>query len=161
MRSGGLIFWLSLLLAPVELAAESRSRTILYLDRSDLRESRLRPGSELRFRGFSFWEAYHLQSIPIAVVLLIQATSISILLHERKERNDAEKEARSRMLLSISDSGLVIPTEKLADVFDPFFTTKRQRLGHGPFHSRHHCSGSQAEDLGGELAGSWRRISGS
>jgi signal transduction histidine kinase len=101
MRSGGLIFLLLLLLAPVELAAaESRPRSILVVDQSDLRavsESQLPPESEIRFRPPSFWEAYHLQSIAIAAALLIQAVLISVLLHERKRRSDAEKEARSRM----------------------------------------------------------------
>src|SRR6202008_4111724 len=45
----------------------------------------------------TFWETYRWQSIAIAAVILIQAALISILLHEHKKRNDAEKEARGRM----------------------------------------------------------------
>ena len=60
-------------------------------------ESNLPPGSEIRFREPSFWETYRWQSIGIAAVILLQAALISILLHERKKRNDAEKEARGRM----------------------------------------------------------------
>src|SRR5262249_5543633 len=48
-----------------------------------IRESDLPPGSEVRFRDPTFWEAYRWQSITIAAVLLIQAALISVLLHER------------------------------------------------------------------------------
>jgi signal transduction histidine kinase len=67
------------------------------MQRWGVRESQLPPGSEIRFREPTFWESYRLQSIAIAAALLIQATLISILLHERKKRNNAEKEARTRM----------------------------------------------------------------
>jgi C4-dicarboxylate-specific signal transduction histidine kinase len=101
MRSGGLIFSLLLLLALVEFAAaESWPRPLYVIHQSDPRavgESQLPPESEIHFREPSFWETYRLQSITVAAALLIQAALISILLHERKKRNDAEKEARSRM----------------------------------------------------------------
>ena len=60
-------------------------------------ESNLPPGSEVLFREPSLWENYKWQSISVAAVLLIQAALISILLHERKRRNNAEMEARHRM----------------------------------------------------------------
>jgi signal transduction histidine kinase len=60
-------------------------------------ESDLPPGSEILFREPSLWENYKWQSISVAAVLLIQAALISILLNERKKRNDAELEARHRM----------------------------------------------------------------
>jgi signal transduction histidine kinase len=101
MRSGGLIFSLLFLLALVEFAAaESWPRPVFVIDQSNPRavtESQLPPESEIRFRDPSFWETYRLQSIAVAAALLIQAALISILLHERRKRNDAEKEARSRM----------------------------------------------------------------
>jgi signal transduction histidine kinase len=69
----------------------------LQMQRWGVRESELPPGSEIRFREPTFWEVYRLQSIAIAAALLIQAALISVLLHERKKRNNAENEARTRM----------------------------------------------------------------
>lgn len=60
-------------------------------------ESDLPLGSEIRFHEPTFWETYRLQSIAVAAVILFQAALISILLHERRKRNVAETEARSRM----------------------------------------------------------------
>jgi signal transduction histidine kinase len=65
--------------------------------RWDVSDSNLPPGSEIRFREPSLWENYKWQSISIAAVLLVQTALISILLHERRKRNDAELEARHRM----------------------------------------------------------------
>jgi signal transduction histidine kinase len=42
-----------------------------------------------------------------------------------------ETDGRSSVLISISDSGPGIATEKLNEVFDPFFTTKKQGMGIG------------------------------
>lgn len=67
------------------------------MQRWGVSESSLPPGSEIRFREPTFWEAYRWQSIGIAAVMLLQAALISILLHERKKRNLAEKEAQTRM----------------------------------------------------------------
>jgi signal transduction histidine kinase len=111
-----LIIWVVALLGPAELsAADSRLRSIqsdlgtpfyhpifstLRTEAGAVRgvgESSLPPGSEIGFREPIFWETYRWQSIGIAAVILIQAALISLLLHERRKRNDAEKEARSRM----------------------------------------------------------------
>jgi signal transduction histidine kinase len=67
------------------------------MQRWNVSETKLPPGSEIRFRDPTFWEAYRWQTIAVAALILIQAALISILLHERKMRGDAEKEARSRM----------------------------------------------------------------
>jgi signal transduction histidine kinase len=60
-------------------------------------ESNLPSGSEIRFREPGLWENYKWQSISVVAVFLIQTALISILLHERKRRSDAELEARHRM----------------------------------------------------------------
>jgi signal transduction histidine kinase len=60
-------------------------------------ESNLPPGSEILFREPTLWENYKWQSISVAAALLVQAALISILLHERRKRNEAELEARHRM----------------------------------------------------------------
>jgi signal transduction histidine kinase len=65
--------------------------------RWDVSESSLPPGSEIRFRKPGLWENYGWQSISVAAAFLIQTALISILLHERKKRSDAELEARHRM----------------------------------------------------------------
>jgi signal transduction histidine kinase len=60
-------------------------------------ESNLPPGSEIRLREPSLWEKYRWQTISVAAVLLIQTALISVLLHERQKRNNAELESRHRM----------------------------------------------------------------
>jgi signal transduction histidine kinase len=67
------------------------------MQRWSVSESNLPPGSEVRFREPGLLEYYRWQSISVVAALLIQAALISILLHERKKRNDAELEAHHRM----------------------------------------------------------------
>jgi signal transduction histidine kinase len=67
------------------------------MQRWGVKESDLPPGSEIRFREPSFWERYRWQSTSVVAVILVQAALISVLLHERRKRNDAEVEARHRM----------------------------------------------------------------
>jgi signal transduction histidine kinase len=68
------------------------------MQRWGVSESSLPPGSEIRFRDPTFWETYRWQSIAVAAVFLLQAALISVLLRERKKREDAEKETRSHMI---------------------------------------------------------------
>jgi len=68
------------------------------MQRWGVHESDLPQGSEIRFRDPPFWEAYRYQSMAVAAIILIEAVLISFLLHERKKRNNAELEARSRMV---------------------------------------------------------------
>src|SRR6201999_3411983 len=51
--------------------------------------------SEIRFRDPTFWERYRAATTIIGAVILLQAALISILLHERKKRSDAEREAKT------------------------------------------------------------------
>ena len=67
------------------------------MQRWGVSESDLPPGSEIRFREATFWELYSWHATAIAAIFLAQAGLISILLHERKKRNDAEAESRSRL----------------------------------------------------------------
>jgi signal transduction histidine kinase len=69
----------------------------LQMQRWGVKESDLPPGSEIRFREPSLWERYRWQSTSAVAVILVQAALISVLLHERRKRNDAEVEARHRM----------------------------------------------------------------
>jgi signal transduction histidine kinase/ABC-type uncharacterized transport system substrate-binding protein len=67
------------------------------MERWGVRESDLPPGSEIRFRDATFWDEYRWQTLAVIAVILIQAALISILLHERRRRSDAEFEAHQRL----------------------------------------------------------------
>jgi signal transduction histidine kinase/ABC-type uncharacterized transport system substrate-binding protein len=67
------------------------------MERWNVVESDLPPGSEIRFRDPSLWERYRWQVVAVIAVLLIQTALISILLHERKKRSSAEREAHQRL----------------------------------------------------------------
>jgi len=67
------------------------------MQRWNVREADLPPGSEIRSRERSVWERYRWQSLSVTGALLFQAALITILLHERKRRGEAELEARNRI----------------------------------------------------------------
>jgi signal transduction histidine kinase len=69
----------------------------LEMQRWGARESDLPPGSEIRFREPGVWEKYRWQILSVAAVLLMQTGLISILLHERHRRGNAERESRNRL----------------------------------------------------------------
>ena len=67
------------------------------LQRWNISESRLPPGSEIWFREPTAWQRYSWQIASIVAVLLIQAVLISILLQEHRRRRFAEVQSRQRM----------------------------------------------------------------
>ncbi|PJG55161.1 ATPase [Bradyrhizobium forestalis] len=67
------------------------------LQRWGIEESNLPQGSEILFREPGIWERYRWQMASIAAVILIQASLISGLLHERRRRRMAEVESRQRL----------------------------------------------------------------
>ena len=67
------------------------------MERWDVSESDLPSGSEIRFREPGIWNAYFWQAIALASAILAQAFLIAFLLYERKKRNNAEVQARSRL----------------------------------------------------------------
>ena len=67
------------------------------LQRWNISESRLPPGSEILFREPTVWERYSWQIASIVAVLLIQAGFISVLLKEHRRRRFAEVQSRQRM----------------------------------------------------------------
>jgi signal transduction histidine kinase len=67
------------------------------LQRWNISESRLPPGSEVLFREQTVWERYSWQIASIVAVLLIQAGLIMVLLREHHRRQFAEVQARQRM----------------------------------------------------------------
>jgi signal transduction histidine kinase len=69
----------------------------LQMQRWNVSEATLPPGSEIRFRDPGLWQEYRWQSAVAVTVLLMQAGLISILLRERRRRSDAEQDARRRL----------------------------------------------------------------
>jgi len=67
------------------------------MQRWGVSEANLLPGSEIRFREPSAWDKYFWQSIAGVTAILVQGLLIAFLLYERKKRNNAEGEARSRL----------------------------------------------------------------
>ena len=67
------------------------------LQRWNISESRLPPGSEVLFREQTLWEKYFWPIALITTALLLQAGLIAILLHERHRRQRAEVQSRQRM----------------------------------------------------------------
>ncbi len=66
------------------------------LQRWNISESRLPPGSEIHFRSPSMWEQYRSQVTAALAALLLQTGLISWLLLERSRRHFAQAEADSR-----------------------------------------------------------------
>ena len=67
------------------------------LQRWNISESRLPPGSEVLFREPTAWERYSWQIALVVAVILLQAGLISALLHEHRRRRFAEVQSRQRM----------------------------------------------------------------
>ena len=67
------------------------------LQRWNISESRLPPGSEILFREPTAWERYSWQIALTLAVLLVQAGLISVLLLEHRRRRLAEVQSRQRM----------------------------------------------------------------
>jgi signal transduction histidine kinase len=67
------------------------------LQRWNISESRLPPGSEVLFREPTAWERYTWQISATAAALLLQAVMIIGLFYEHRRRRNAEIEARQRM----------------------------------------------------------------
>jgi signal transduction histidine kinase len=67
------------------------------LQRWNISESRLPPGSEILFREPTVWERFRWQMIAICAVLLLQGFTIAGLLYEDRRRRLAEGEAKERM----------------------------------------------------------------
>jgi signal transduction histidine kinase len=60
-------------------------------------EDLLPPGSTVDFRSPPLWQAYRVQIVLIAAVILLQGVLISALLWQRRRRYRAESDARQRM----------------------------------------------------------------
>jgi signal transduction histidine kinase/ABC-type uncharacterized transport system substrate-binding protein len=67
------------------------------LQRWNISESRLPPGSEVLFREPTAWQRYSWQIALIFAVIIAQAGLISVMLRERRGRQLAEVQSRQRM----------------------------------------------------------------
>jgi signal transduction histidine kinase len=67
------------------------------LQRWNISESRLPPGSEVLFREPTAWQRYSWQGALTTAVILLQAGLISALLNARRRRHLAEVQSRQRM----------------------------------------------------------------
>jgi len=65
------------------------------LQRWNILQARLPPGSEIRFRQPSLWEEHRVAVTLTVGVLALQAALIATLLRERNGRRDAERQAQS------------------------------------------------------------------
>src|SRR5215471_17570452 len=75
------------------------------LQRFGISESRLPPGSEIRFRAPSMWEQYHWYIIGALAVIAVQALLIAGLLLQHARRRRAEAELRkSQEFMDLSTS---------------------------------------------------------
>jgi signal transduction histidine kinase len=68
------------------------------LQRWNISENRLPPGSEILFRELTVWQRYSWQIALIIAVILLQAGLIAALLREQRRRQLAEVQARQRMV---------------------------------------------------------------
>jgi PAS domain S-box-containing protein len=85
------------------------------LQRFGVSESLIPPGSRLRYRTLTLWEAHHQIVIVIVAALLIQTGLIAALLVQR--RRNRESEQRFRSLLDSAPDGVFVQTrERIAYV---------------------------------------------
>lgn len=67
------------------------------LQRWKINENLLPPGATIDFREPTLWEVYRWQILLVASALVVQALLITLLLHERARRRQAEVQSRQRM----------------------------------------------------------------
>jgi signal transduction histidine kinase len=67
------------------------------MQRWGISESRLPPGSTIYFRDPSAWDRYKAQILAVNSAILLQASLIGWLLHERQYRRRAERASREAM----------------------------------------------------------------
>ena len=95
---------------PENIAVQPSAQAVASVDwrelhRWNINESRLPPGSEIRFRSPSVWEQYRWHIIGVLAVIAVQAALIVGLLLHRARRRRAEAELReSQEFMELSTS---------------------------------------------------------
>jgi signal transduction histidine kinase len=74
------------------------------LRRWDIAETRLPPGSEIRFRPPSVWREYRREAVGVLTVVTVQSVFIAALLYQRRARRRAEVESRRTLSLAADAS---------------------------------------------------------
>jgi signal transduction histidine kinase len=86
--------------AQIPVAASSAIKPVFdwrELQRWNVDERNLPPGSEIRFRHLSTWEQYQQQIVALTLLFLIETALIVGLLYERRRRRIAESEVLERV----------------------------------------------------------------
>jgi signal transduction histidine kinase len=85
---------------PPQNLSEVYSKKVMFdwrqMQRWNISENRLPPGSEVYFKESSLWERYPWQLGFTIAILLVQAALISVLLHEHRRRRLAEVQTQQR-----------------------------------------------------------------
>jgi hypothetical protein len=134
-RTTGVMLGLTALLAAVHLpAAEMCARSILFLDQSEARALYYPLVSGLRAQASECNIAPYLQASSDGLRLKGEQTlnpivAMAALPDGRTVIRGTELNGEASAVISTSDSGPGIPSDKLIQVFDQFFTTKEQGVG--------------------------------
>jgi PAS domain S-box-containing protein len=80
------------------------------LQKFGVSESLIPPGSRLRFRTLTLWEAYHQIVIIIVAALVVQTGLIAALLVQRRRKRESEQ--RFRSLLDNAPDGVYVQTRE-------------------------------------------------
>ncbi len=86
------------------------------LQRWNVSESQLPPGSEIRFRQLGAWDQYRWQIVAIVLAVVLQAGLIHWLLYERRRRRASETAARDTLLELVHVNRLATGNELSASI---------------------------------------------
>ena len=104
------------------------------LRRWGISEASLPPGSEVRFKEFTFWELYKWRIIAVLALCVIEALLIAFLLFERRKRQRAmvqlDERVRFESLLSkLSAEFIDLPASKVDTVVKQWLDRLKEFLG--------------------------------